>query len=211
MRLSVRPQSTFADLELQRQGLAVDATLHAIGAFLDAQPGLVDLVREDLVRDLRQPHTGRDGLTAEQTLRAYVLKHVKDWDLRELRERTADGFTLRDFTRFFSAPVPTHKAFHRAFCRLRPETVRALNEAVVRGRGAGPRGWPTAPLRYPGHGDEHPLPDRLGLVVGWGARAHAPRRQDPGLAARAGGPLRQSYAPGAPADAGDRTADAHAA
>jgi len=51
----------------------------------------------------------------------------------ELRERTADGFTLRDFTRFFSAPVPTHKAFHRAFCRLRPETVRALNEAVVRG------------------------------------------------------------------------------
>ena len=105
---------------------------HAIGALLDAQPGLVDLVRQDLVRDLRQPHTGRAGLTAEQTLRAYVLKHVKNWDLRELRERTADGFTLRDFTRFFSAPVPTHKAFHRAFCRLRPETVRALNEAVVR-------------------------------------------------------------------------------
>jgi transposase, IS5 family len=132
MRLSVRPQSTFADLELQRQGLAMDATLHAIGALLDAQPGLVDLVHQDLVRDLRRPHTGRAGLTAEQTLRAYVLKHVKDWDLRELRERTADGFTLRDFTRFFSAPVPTHKAFHRAFCRLRPETVRALNEAVVR-------------------------------------------------------------------------------
>ena len=106
--------------------------LHAIGALLDAQPGLVDLVRQDLVRDLRRPHTGREGLTAEQTLRAYVLKHVKHWDLRELRERTADGFTLRDFTRFFSAPVPTHTAFHRAFCRLRPETVRALNEAVVR-------------------------------------------------------------------------------
>ena len=51
MRLSVRPQPTFADLELQRQGLAVDATLHAIGALLDAQPGLVDLVHQDLVRD----------------------------------------------------------------------------------------------------------------------------------------------------------------
>jgi IS5 family transposase len=133
MRLRMAPQLSFADLELQRQGLAVDATLQAIGQLLDAQAGLIELVRQDLVRDLRQPHTGRDGLTAEQTLRAYVLKQVKHWDLRELRERTADGFTLRHFTRFFSAPVPTHKAFHRAFCRLRPETVRALNEAVVRG------------------------------------------------------------------------------
>ena len=132
MRRLVAPQLSFADLELQRQGLALDATLHAIGELLDAQAGLVDLVRQDLVRGLRQPHTGRDGLTAEQTLRAFVLKQVKNWDLRELRERTADGFTLRHFTRFFSAPVPTHKAFHRAFCRLRPETVRALNEAVVR-------------------------------------------------------------------------------
>ena len=108
----------------------------------DAQHGLVDLVRQDLVRDLRRPHTGREGLTAEQTLRAYVVKQVKDWDLRELRDRTADGLTLRAFTRFFSAPVPTHKAFHRAFCRLRPETVRALNEPWC----AAPwrRGWRTA-------------------------------------------------------------------
>ena len=93
---------------------------------------MVELVRQDLVRDVRHPTTGRDGLTAEQTLRAYVLKQVKNWDLRELRDRIADGLTLRLFTRFFSAPVPRHKAFHRAFCRLRPETVRAVNELVVR-------------------------------------------------------------------------------
>ena len=36
MRLSVRPQPSFADLELQRQGLAMDATLQAIGHVLDA-------------------------------------------------------------------------------------------------------------------------------------------------------------------------------
>jgi len=133
MRLSVSPQPSFADLELQRQGLAVDEALQAIGNILDAQAGLIELVRQDLVRGLRKPHTGRGGLTAEQTLRAYVLKQVKNWDLRELRDRTADGFTLRIFTHFFSASVPTHKAFHRAFCRLQPQTVRALNEAVVRG------------------------------------------------------------------------------
>jgi IS5 family transposase len=67
------PQLSFADLEWQRQGLAVDATLLAIGELLEAQPGLIARVHDDLVRGLRQPHTGRDGLTAEQTLRAYVL------------------------------------------------------------------------------------------------------------------------------------------
>ena len=60
------------------------------------------------------------------------MKQVKNWDLRELRDRIADGLTVRRFTQFFSAPVPRHTAFHRAFCRLRPETVRALNERVVR-------------------------------------------------------------------------------
>ena len=31
-----------------------------------------------------------------------------------------------------AAPVPKHKAFHRAFCRLQPQTVRAINESLVR-------------------------------------------------------------------------------
>ncbi|MGH7353560.1 MAG: ISNCY family transposase, partial [Candidatus Rokuibacteriota bacterium] len=93
---------------------------------------LVEVVREDLVRGLRTPTIGRRGMTAEQVLRAFVLQRVKAWDLRELRERTADGYTLRGFTRFFSAPVPRHDAFHRAFTRLTPATVRAINDAVVR-------------------------------------------------------------------------------
>src|ERR671918_549036 len=56
---------------------------------------------------------------------------AKAWDLRELRERIADGYTLRRFTTFEARPVPKHDAFHRAFCRLTPATVRALNDAVI--------------------------------------------------------------------------------
>jgi len=130
----VRPQSqplNFADLEWQAQGIALDATLQAIADFLDAHEDLVALVHQDLVRGLKRPQTGRDGLRAIQVLRAFVLQRVKDWDLRELRERIADGYTLRLFTTFDSQPVPKHDAFHRAFCRLTPATVRALNDAVV--------------------------------------------------------------------------------
>jgi IS5 family transposase len=130
----VRPRTrplTFADFELRSQGVALDATLQALADFLDDHADLVTLVHQDLVRGLTRPQTGRDGLSAAQVLRAFVLQRVKAWDLRELRERVADGYTLRLFTTFDSQPVPKHDAFHRAFCRLTPATVRALNDAVV--------------------------------------------------------------------------------
>ncbi|HET7877072.1 MAG TPA: ISNCY family transposase [Methylomirabilota bacterium] len=131
MGRSPHRQRSFADLEFQAQGIALDATLRAIGDFLDAHEELVALVHQDLVRGLRQPAGGRPGLTAVQTLRAFILQRVKDWDLRELRARIADGYTLRRFTGFDSQRVPRHDAFHRAFTRLTPATVRALNTAVV--------------------------------------------------------------------------------
>src|SRR6266542_6291710 len=106
MRAICSPQPSFADLELQAQGLALDATLRTIATLLEEQPGLLDLVHDDLQRGLRAPRTGRTGLTAEQVLRTFILQRIKNWDLRELRERTADGYTLRIFTGFFSAPVP---------------------------------------------------------------------------------------------------------
>jgi hypothetical protein len=83
----MRPRAvpiSFADLELQGQRLDVDVVLQQIGQVLDQQSELIELVRQDLLRNLRKPHTGRAGLTAAQTLRAYVLKQVKGWDLREL-------------------------------------------------------------------------------------------------------------------------------
>ncbi len=110
MRVALQPQPSFADLALQAQGLRLDPSLQAIADLLDAHGELVERVRQDLVRGLRQPQVGRDGMTAEQVLRAFVLQRVKAWDLRELSERTADGYTLRQFTRFFSAAVPRHGA-----------------------------------------------------------------------------------------------------
>ncbi len=130
MRPRARPLS-FADFELHSQGVALEATLQALADFLDEHAEIVRLVSHDLVRGLKRPQTGREGLSAAQVLRAFVLQRVKAWDLRELRERIADGYTLRIFTTFDGQPVPKHDAFHRAFCRLTPATVRALNDAVV--------------------------------------------------------------------------------
>jgi IS5 family transposase len=124
-------QLSFADLELLRQGVRLEPVLQAICDFLDRQPALVERVRRDLVRGLRHPNHGRRGLSAPQVLRALVLMRLKNWDYRELRERIADGITLRQFTDFHSEKVPRHDAFNRSFNRLTPATLKAINELVV--------------------------------------------------------------------------------
>ena len=124
-------QFSFADLELQRQGVQLDPTLRAIDQFLEEQDALIQRVRQDLERGLKNPGTGRNGLTPSQVLRSLVLMRVKNWDYRELRERIQDGYTLRSFTDFDAHPVPQHDAFNRAFLRLTPETVRDINRRVI--------------------------------------------------------------------------------
>jgi len=124
-------QISFADIELMRQGLHLEPPLEAISGFLDSQHEMVERVRRDLVRGLKKPARGRRGLTARQVLRSLVLMRVKNWDYRELRERIADGLTLRQFTDFYCDQVPKHDAFNRGVNRLTPQTLKAVNELVV--------------------------------------------------------------------------------
>lgn len=126
------PPPSFADWELTRQGLgALDPLLQTISDLLDGQPAIIEAIGRDLRRGLKQPETGRNGLAASQVLRALILMRVKNWDYRELRERIADGVSLRRFTEFYCRPVPGHDAFHRAFIRLTPATMQAINDLVV--------------------------------------------------------------------------------
>jgi IS5 family transposase len=128
---SLPPQLSFADLELQFQGVQLDPILQAIAGFLDQNLTLIEQVRKDLERGLKNARTGRNGIAPSQVLRSLVLMRVKNWDYRELQERINDGFTLRSFTEFDSQPVPKHDAFNRAFNRLTPETLRDINQLVV--------------------------------------------------------------------------------
>jgi IS5 family transposase len=124
-------QISFADVELMRQGVRLEPLLEAISKFLDSQHEMIERVRRDLVRGLKKPRKGRRGLTAPQVLRSLVVMRVKNWDYRELRERIADGLTLRQFTDFYCDPVPKHDAFNRGFNRLTPQTLKAINDLVV--------------------------------------------------------------------------------
>ena len=114
-----------------RQGMRLEPVLQAISDFLDDQQEMIERVRRDLVRGLKKPGSGRSGLTPQQVLRSLILMRVKNWDYRELRERIADGLTLRQFAGFYCRPVPKHDAFNRGFNRLTPDTLKAVNDLVV--------------------------------------------------------------------------------
>lgn len=132
MTRSMSSQISFADLEFLDQGVRLEPMLQAISDFIDNHGHLVDKVRRDLDRGLKNPGTGRIGLSAQQVLRCLALQRVKNWNYRELRERISDGYTLRRFTRFYSQLVPKHDAFNRAFNRLTPATLEVINDLVVK-------------------------------------------------------------------------------
>jgi transposase, IS5 family len=126
------PQINFADIEFLTQGVELDPILKRISGFLDHRPKILERVRQDLQRGLKRPDTGRTAMPPTQVLRSLILMRVKNWDYRELSERIADGYTLRRFTGFYSQRVPKHDAFNRAFNKLRPQTLQALNDLVLK-------------------------------------------------------------------------------
>src|SRR3979490_202486 len=115
-----------------QQGVRLEPLLQSVSDFLDRRHEMIERVRRDLLRGLKKPRQGRRGLTAPQVLRSLVLMRLKNWDYRELRERIADGLTLRRFTDFYCAPVPKHDAFQRGFIRLTPQTLKVVNDLLVR-------------------------------------------------------------------------------
>jgi len=93
---TAQPQISFADWELLQQGILLEPVLQSISDFLDDHEEMIEAVRGDLEQGLKNPGTGRKGLTTQQVLRSLILKRVKNWDFRELRERIADGYTPAD-------------------------------------------------------------------------------------------------------------------
>src|ERR1700745_4340805 len=115
-----------------QQGVVLEPLLEAISDFLDDHEEIIAAIGDDLRQGLKNPDTGRHGLTPQQVLRSLVLMRVKNWDHRELRERIADGLTLRQFTDFYCNAVSKHDAFHRAFIKLSPQTLKAVNDLLIK-------------------------------------------------------------------------------
>lgn len=104
----------------------------AIGKILDEKPEILALVLGDLVRGV-SAENGRPGLTAEQTLRALIVKQMNGFSYVELAFHLADSRTYRGFCRLpaFSDETPSDTALQSSIRRLKPETLAAISRLVV--------------------------------------------------------------------------------
>src|SRR5262245_13486071 len=74
--------------------------LAEINRILDECTELERLVQRDLLRGGVAAHRGRPGLTAQQVLRAVVLKQMKGYSYEELAFHLSDSQSYRAFCRF---------------------------------------------------------------------------------------------------------------
>ena len=107
-----------------------------MSSVLDTIPEAAELVGADLARrGDKQVDTskGREGMTAEQVLRAFVVKQMNGYSYEELAFHLADSSTYRSFCRLGIADKPPTKSrLQKNIKRVRAETWAAINRKLAR-------------------------------------------------------------------------------
>jgi IS5 family transposase len=102
---------------------------------LDALPEAAELVGGDLAHrgdKLIDTSKGREGMTAEQVLRAFVVKQMNGYSYEELAFHLADSSTYRSFCRFgIAEKPPTKSRLQKNIKRVQAETWAAINRKLV--------------------------------------------------------------------------------
>lgn len=111
------------------------AELGAMSDVLDRLPAAVSLVHEDLCwRGGRRidPTKGRDGMAAEQVLRAAILKQLAGRSYEELAFALCDSSTYRSFCRLgFHRTAPKKSALQKNVKRVKASTWETIHKMVV--------------------------------------------------------------------------------
>jgi len=106
--------------------------LEAVNRILERNDTIVDLVDQDLSGGVKRKKGGAQGMTAEQVLRAALVKQMYDVTYRDLAFHLADSETIR---RFMGLGL-VGRAFKRSalqdnISRIRPATWEAVNRVLL--------------------------------------------------------------------------------
>lgn len=108
--------------------------LELISRLLEEQPRAARLVHQDLTHHgLIDASRGRSGMSADQVLRAAILRQIEGITYEDLAFRLEDSATCRSFCRFESAEaVPSRSTLHRNIKALSVSTLQMVHRLVVR-------------------------------------------------------------------------------
>jgi IS5 family transposase len=104
----------------------------SISRILDDNPIIYDLVLQDLTRGVKNRNTGAQGMSAEQVVRAAIIKQTEEFSYEDLAFHILDSRCYRSFCRIGI----THKGFQKsALCSnikaISPQTWEAISRIVV--------------------------------------------------------------------------------
>lgn len=106
--------------------------LDKISQVLDENSGLAALVEQDLVRGVKNPHTGSRGMSGDQVLRVLVLKQMNDFSYEELEFHLKDSATYRTFCRIGALEdAPAKSTLAENLKKVRPQTLEQVNRGVL--------------------------------------------------------------------------------
>jgi len=128
MRQKRDPQGNLLHL-LARNKVARE--LEAISQVLDQNPGILELVFQDLVT-YQRTDTGRGGMTAEQVLRCAILKQYRELTYEELAFHLEDSIAFRSFARLKMGQYPCGSALQENIKAVAAETWEAVNQVLLK-------------------------------------------------------------------------------
>ena len=106
--------------------------LEGISQILDVHPIIYEWVLQDLTRDVMRIDTGAEGMSAEQVVRAAIIKQMEGYSYEELAFHLLDSVCYRRFCRIGIADKGFQKS---ALCNnikaITPETWEAINRILV--------------------------------------------------------------------------------
>lgn len=103
--------------------------LKAMDRIISEHPDIVKAVHADLTQSLSD--TGRNGISAERVLRTAIIKQLKGYSYRELREQLHGSVLFRWFTRFYSDEIPHFTALQKSIKSIGEDTWRTINDRLV--------------------------------------------------------------------------------
>lgn len=127
MRTKRNPQMSIFEILGKNPG---PKELKQISTILDANPEMLDLAYADLTKD-RRADTGRDGLTAEQVLRAAILKQARELTYDELEYYLADSNSFRAFVNLSMGQYPGKSSLQSNIKSLREDTWIAIHQLLT--------------------------------------------------------------------------------
>ena len=105
--------------------------LAEISLLLDASPHVLEHVYLDLIKDCRID-TGAKGMTAEQVLRAAVLKQYRQLSYRELAFHLEDSNAFRAFTRLEMGCYPSFSTLQDNIILISSGSWKDISDIIIR-------------------------------------------------------------------------------